>query len=328
MEANSMLAKLPAVDLTMIFCSGIKEGDHYNILTVSPGTRNLQQGTVETSQPKLNVRQPYARDCLEFMLVLEGEVLQKIDDREYLYPAGSCCLFNRGITHLERMASQSRVLFIGLSDELMEKADLVDGAAENEILQYAAKTRTADPAPELTEYLEFFPAYENEKSTKRLGELSDQLMYTLLAPKFGSRHMILGILCELLDILDDKKIFYTTSVDINTSTDDLIFARICHILRDTNGHVSRSKLENKLNFSGNYLNTIVQKHAGMCLFDYGMTFCLDRAAELLTTTKSSITAITKELQFSNQSHFYKLFREKYGMTPKEYRKEYTSAAAE
>lgn len=327
MDANSTSARQPAVDLTMIFSSGVREGDHYNILTVSPGTRNLEQGTVESSQPRLNVRQPYERNCLELMLVLEGEVLQKIDDREYLYPAGSCCLFNRKMTHLERLTAQSKILFIGLYDELLEKAAQVDGASENKILQYTTKTRDSETVSESKEYLEFFPAYENEKSTKRLRELSDQLMYTLLAPKLGAEHMILGIVCELLDILDDKKSFYSTSVTSETGTDDLIFARICHMLKDMNGHVSRSMLEKKLNFSGNYLNTIVQKHAGMCLFDYGMTFCLERAAELLTTTKSSITAIAKELHFSNQSHFYKLFREKYGMTPKEYRKEYAMESA-
>lgn len=319
MEANSV----SAIELAMIFCSGIKEGDHYNILTVSPGTRNLQQGTVESSQPKLNVRQPYKRDCPELMLVLEGEVLQKIEEREYLYPAGSCCLFRPGMTHLERFTARSKAVFIGLSDELLGKLEQVDGAAGNDILQYTFKT-TTDDAAGTKEYAEFFPACENDKNNKRLRELSDLLMYTLLSPKLGSEYMVLGIICEMFDILDSRESYYTTFVDSEMNTDALIFARICHILEATNGHVSRSKLEKILGFSGNYLNTIVQKHAGMCLFDYGMTFCLDKAAELLTTTKSSITAIAKELQFTNQSHFYKLFREKYGMTPKEYRKEYAA----
>lgn len=319
MEANSV----SAIELSVIFCSGIKEGDRYNILTVSPGTRNLQQGTVESSQPKLNVRKPYKRSCPELMLVLDGEVLQKIDEREYLYPAGSCCLFPPGMTHLERFTAQSKAVFIGLSDELLEKLGQVDGADNNDIFQYACKSAAAAGTKE---YAEFFPACENDKNSKRLRELSDLLMYTLLSPKLGAEYMVLGIICELFDILDSKENYYTTFVDSEMNTDALIFARICHILEATNGHVSRSKLEKILGFSGNYLNTIVQKHAGMCLFDYGMTFCLDKAAELLTTTKSSITAIAKELQFTNQSHFYKLFREKYGMTPKEYRKEYTVEA--
>lgn len=324
METNSVLAKLPAIELTMIYCSGTKEGDSYNILTVSQGTRNLQQGIVENTQPKLNVRKPYKRNCPELMIVLEGEVLQKIDDREYLYPAGSCCLFYPDMTHLERMTMQSRVLFIGLTEELLTKVNQADGAANNQSLQYAVKSLTPQTDETTKKYIEFFPAYENDKTIKRFRELSNLLIYTLLAQKFGSGHMLLGIVCELFDFLDSKESFYSTSVTSEMNTDDVIFARICHILEATNGHISRSKLEKTLNFSGNYLNTIVQKHTGMCLFDYGMTFCLNKAATLLTTTKSSITAIAKELHFSNQSHFYKLFREKYGMTPKEYRKEYTT----
>lgn len=83
--------------------------------------------------------------------------------------------------------------------------------------------------------------------------------------------------------------------------------------------MSRSELERLLNYSGDYLNRIVNKYAGMCLYDYGMTFCLKKAAKYLTETNESIGAIANRLQFTNRTHFYSLFKEKYGVTPKEYR---------
>lgn len=83
--------------------------------------------------------------------------------------------------------------------------------------------------------------------------------------------------------------------------------------------MSRHELEVSLNYSSDYLNRIVNKYAGMCLFDYGMTFCLKKAEYLLTNTTDSISEIAQKLQFSNRTHFYSLFKKRYGLTPKEYR---------
>lgn len=84
--------------------------------------------------------------------------------------------------------------------------------------------------------------------------------------------------------------------------------------------MTRAELEKVLNYSGDYLNRIVNKYAGMCIFDYGMTFCLKKAALLLSSTEESISSIASSLHFSNRTHFYSLFKKHYGITPKEYRK--------
>lgn len=90
-------------------------------------------------------------------------------------------------------------------------------------------------------------------------------------------------------------------------------------MEDTCGRMSRSDLERVLCYSGNYMNTIIKKHTGMCLYDYGLTFTLKKAAALLSDTPASISSIAIQMGFSNRTHFYKLFRDKYGITPGEYR---------
>ena len=61
-------------------------------------------------------------------------------------------------------------------------------------------------------------------------------------------------------------------------------------------------------------NTIVHKYTGMCLYDYGMTFTLKKAEHLLSDTTASISSIALQLGFNNRTHFYKIFKEKYGIT--------------
>lgn len=108
--------------------------------------------------------------------------------------------------------------------------------------------------------------------------------------------------------------------NLNSGINDFIlFSHICHLLEDTDGRISRSELEQILNYSGNYLNTIVKKYTHKCLFDYGQTFCRKKAATLLKETTSSISEIMEELHFTNTTHFYKCFKEHYHMTPNQFR---------
>ena len=47
---------------------------------------------------------------------------------------------------------------------------------------------------------------------------------------------------------------------------------------------------------------------------------INKEAFLHKNNKKSIAEIAAELNFSNRSHFYKLFRERYSMSPMQYKK--------
>ena len=172
-------------------------------------------------------------------------------------------------------------------------------------------------------YLDFLPAFQNRKNIEKLQKLSDVLIHSMMFPKFGSTYIIKGVICELFQYLDTKQLYHISKVRLHSSSDQLLFSRIGHLLEETDGRMSRSALENALCYSGNYMNTIVNKYTGMSLHDYGLTFALKKAASLLADTGKSISAIEIQLGFTNRTHFYKIFRKKYGVTPGEYRKNIT-----
>ena len=150
--------------------------------------------------------------------------------------------------------------------------------------------------------------------------LSDQLLHAMLIPRLGSTFAIKSLVCQLFQYLDTKEYYHISNVTLNSSSDLLLFSRISHLMEDTNGRMSRLALEKALCYSGNYINTIVKKYTGMCLYDYGLSFTLKNAASLLTETDIPISSISAQLGFTNRTHFYKDFREKYGVSPGEYRK--------
>lgn len=173
--------------------------------------------------------------------------------------------------------------------------------------------------PDTKEYLDFMPSLNNKDWHHTLHAITDNILRAIMYPKLGSTYVIKGMLLELFDYLSNPEHFHFTPVHVEADNDFLLFTHISHILEDTNGRITRSELEQLLNYSGNYLNSIVKKYTNSCLFDYSQTFCMKRAAALLLETTASISEIMDELHFTNTTHFYKCFKEHYHMTPKQYR---------
>lgn len=63
-----------------------------------------------------------------------------------------------------------------------------------------------------------------------------------------------------------------------------------------------------------------KEHTGMTIVQYQKKQKLAYAAQLLVNSDYQITQIAEILEFDSLSHFLRIFKEEYGMTPKEYRK--------
>lgn len=268
----------------------------------------------------------HQHDYFEFLMVLKGEVIQRIEDKEYLYTAGSCCLINRNIIHTERYVGKCTVLFLALSNDFVKelidagKCSLFaveDAPRQNAVFRFMEENIHTD---EQKDYLDFFPTFQNTESAQMLHDFGDKLIRTLLFPSLGSTYLLKGSICQIFSYLGNPVQYHMVPVKLHSGADFLIFLRVRSLLNDTNGRMTRTELEKTLHYSGNYLNTIVKRHTGMCLFDYGMTFALEKAKQLLETTTLSVSAIAEQLKFGNRTHFYKHFKEKYGVTPQEYRR--------
>lgn len=312
--------------LTLEYCDGSDPKDYVNIVTLSSEKAVLYQESLAQKNYSYAKNGPHLHDFFEFVIVLEGSIIQKIEGKEYLYTAGSCCLINRSLRHLEHYVSKCRVLFIGLSPDfisaLFSSAQNSSFSNEKEIcssdLYHFITADLNDPGNRA--YLDFIPTYQNRQHAVRLHSMTEAMLRTLLCPQFGASYQIRGLLCSFLSYLSQPKYYHCTNIRLDKNSDFLLFSRITRLFEESDGRMTRTELEQFLNYSGDYLNRIVNKFTGMCLYDYGMTFCLKKAAQCLTETDESVSAIASRLKFTNRTHFYSLFKEKYGVTPKEYRK--------
>lgn len=81
-----------------------------------------------------------------------------------------------------------------------------------------------------------------------------------------------------------------------------------------------SDIAESLGLSESYLSRLFKKETGGRLQDYIIDVRLEHAVNLLKYSEEPISNIAEYVNFSSQSYMGKVFREKYHMSPKQYRK--------
>lgn len=84
-------------------------------------------------------------------------------------------------------------------------------------------------------------------------------------------------------------------------------------------HKTTAPYAEKLNFTANYLNTLVKSQLGISAGTLIKNRIILEAERLLLHTTLSVTEISYELGFSDNSHFGKYFKSVNGISPKSYR---------
>ncbi|WP_289659206.1 helix-turn-helix domain-containing protein [Flavobacterium panacagri] len=75
----------------------------------------------------------------------------------------------------------------------------------------------------------------------------------------------------------------------------------------------------QLNLSSNYFGDLIKKETGNTALDYIQSKLIDEAKSKIFDPSKSINEIADELGFKYQQHFTRLFKQRTGMTPNEYK---------
>ena len=269
----------------------------------------------------------HRHNSFEFTYVLEGSMYQLVEGKRYYYPAGSCCLMNWDTLHTEEVSTGFTCVFLSVTREyltrLISSCDLLLFPEEGRILDnlifrfFRDNLTVSGHNP--GDFLDFVPKITQTEQVGLVHQIFEELLYALILPAPGTSFRLAELFVRFTDILGNPDYYASEHVTARSAMDALLFARIDRILSERHGRVSNRELAELLNYNGSYLGRIVKRHTGRSLFEYSMTFAMDWAAQELTATGRSVSEIASELSFSNLSHFYKLFHDRHGCTPGEYR---------
>jgi AraC-like DNA-binding protein len=123
------------------------------------------------------------------------------------------------------------------------------------------------------------------------------------------------ILIQLIRTLKQQNIDYST---LPSKNEELCY-QIMHYI-DTNifSFTSFESLSEIFNYDYKYLTYIFTKTTKQTLSNYVRLKRLEKACELLKSSKYSLTEISEKLHYSSLYAFSKAFKKHYGLSPKNY----------
>lgn len=84
--------------------------------------------------------------------------------------------------------------------------------------------------------------------------------------------------------------------------------------------LNNESIAEQFNYHSYHLNRVMKKETGRSLRAYIIYYRLEMAKNYLLTTQLNVSEIAFHTGFCSVAHFIKIFREKLGVTPKDYRK--------
>ena len=106
-----------------------------------------------------------------------------------------------------------------------------------------------------------------------------------------------------------------------------IVSKVDHILRAyfeneetrNSGVPTVKELAGKVNLSPNYLSDLLKRETGLNAQDHIHYFIIEQAKNILMQTNQSVSEVAFSLGFEYPQYFSRLFKQKTGKTPLEYR---------
>ena len=111
-------------------------------------------------------------------------------------------------------------------------------------------------------------------------------------------------------VLDDKK----------RNKDEYVVNKVLRLIDKQYGStsISLTSLAEEVFLSPNHLGMIFKKATGKTINEYMMEYRINKAEELLRTSKQKVAAIAAQVGIPSTSYFCSLFKQTYGMTPGQY----------
>lgn len=301
----------PVSDTNGIFiiCWNIdKEGKLYAVIRPSDVSSAYSSIFVSGDRTQL-----HTHDYIELAYVVEGVFRQRIMGQDIKFSKGELCLIDKNCLHQDYLFSESSIIiFMGLANDIFDEV-MVEKIGEERLLNFfhTALMKQKD----IQQYLHFKPKNTEDNHIEiMLGTLLSELEKNDEASKYICKGMIIRILYLICAEYE-----FHLSNEQRKKMNWIIFEEITKFINERYANITIKDLVEKFHFNEDYYNRILKDKTGMTYLEYVQNVRLTQAEKLLMTTSRSIEEISDLIGYHNKGYFYKIFVDKYAVTPAKYR---------
>jgi AraC-like DNA-binding protein len=170
---------------------------------------------------------------------------------------------------------------------------------------------------DIQQYVHFKPKNTDDS---QIESLLLHLMMELECNDEASKFICKGLLIRILHHISTKYDFYLSN-EQRKKMNWIIFEDITNYIKEKHSDITIKELVERFHFNEDYYNRLLKEKTGMTYSEYVQNIRLSQAEKLLRTTSLNVDEVADRIGYHNKGYFYKIFMERFGMTPYQYRKQ-------
>lgn len=245
----------------------------------------------------------HRHDFVEILYVCKGRVANRVDGETLYMEQGDLCLHNTRARHcLDCIDPEAVLINIDLFPSLFEGVLRAFYEDDNPI----SNLLRAQEGPERN-YI-YFAARSDALIPNRMREI----IYEYTQAGFRSSFALEAYLILLFTTLNRLGEYSYYGVDETT-------LQILDYIRENCTCATLNEMAQHFHYTPNYLTRLIKMRTGRNCKDIMKEAKLQRALSLLTNSQMPVGEIAEKVGYHSVSHFFKVFKEEYGITPRQYR---------
>lgn len=271
----------------------------------------FKDGTgVEVKCHRIAQNEPeHLHEFIEMVYILGGSGIHGIDGVEYKVKSGSLLFINYRQVHYFRTDTEMEMCNILLDPEWISEK-LIDTENAFEILSLSAFSAFCTDVDKDALLIRF----TGEERT-RIERLIKEMVAEKTEKSSGYTTVLKAQVMVLLSY-----VFRKMSTSAASESRGLTPEFLAYIRENCAEKLTLEELAKKCFYNPAYFSRLFKEHYGVTVTEYINSVRLEKAMELLLKTELSVENIVTRAGFSRKATFYRLLKEKTGMTPQDYRK--------
>ena len=246
------------------------------------------------------------------ILIEEGEGKHRLNDVDFKYKKGDVFLLTPADKHEFSIEKKTKFVYIKFTEEfLIELLVLQNDKMWKDTLMLTLQSGQFSKATGINSKEEAICFFQLSKML--LYEFNNRLPYNqvIIADLFSS---LLVLLIRNMNRVEGK--------EQNQYLEGEKIEKILAYIRLNTLDKEKMKIEAlavKFLMSANYISIFVKKHTGQSVQNHIIQYKIKVAEKLLKQSKLNISEISFKLGFNDPSHFNKIFKKYYGLSPLQFR---------
>lgn len=263
---------------------------------------------------RFNFIAEHKHSYIEINYIYSGQMKEIVNGQEIILEAGDVMILDTNVKHQFFAAGEKDIMVSFLISQDFLKKNILQFESGNYLSDFFLKSIF-----EGYKYNRYLLISMKDKSFFQ--ELVLSIMYEFEHPGLENKAMLTHYLMILfIQLARAEQKIATTSEDEQLNSEEYLHFQFTSYIKENIKDISLKKMAEDFGYHVNYLSKLIKKTTGYSFTDFLIDARLSNSLRLLSGTSLSIQDIARKSGFTNLNFFYKKFKERFGETPKNYRK--------